>query len=609
MRTYPTLMIVALGLVALSELHASAQVTIDPASPRWGETVTITAEPNPSAPEAQRFDRSDRLYAVIVGTVHGSSTPYRRVWTSMSWDGHRFVGRLTLPPGCEVGIVTAMTAERYAESTTRHFVCRTSDGRIPPGAVISDLAWGGRDRSNWKKDVADDLAALRATSDAGWAYSVLWLFRRSYEGNAFTREELLRDVERVEREEPNRTAGLLSSLFFGYERAGETAKAFDRLKEVCDRFPESELTTRHALHLATAAIVNRPEFEPELNRLLAQVATRAPSNNGLRDLLSRLVNKTGVPLSTIRDIATRWMHDDPAAMAPHYQLAVALSNASDAPEQQREAEALVSTAIELTLRAHPFDFTEQRPRQQAFELRSRLRAARGDLAGALADARMAQLVAVDQTGADAMSVEAELWQRLGYDRKAEALAADAYRLGSLKAEALLKTTYVARTGGEQGFSDYLIARLRERGASSLPALRPTPAFSATTLGGATIDASALRDRITVLDFWFIGCPPCRAERPKLNEIVAEFGDRVRFVGFANDPPESLNAYLASTPFKYEIVPRSEEIARRFGVNSFPTHMIIDRAGKIVWLSGNDEDRVERLRVAIVRMLASQPAGQ
>src|SRR5438093_5669191 len=58
-RTYPRAMIVALGLFALSELHASAQVTIDPASPRWGESITVTAKPNPADTENQQFTRSE----------------------------------------------------------------------------------------------------------------------------------------------------------------------------------------------------------------------------------------------------------------------------------------------------------------------------------------------------------------------------------------------------------------------------------------------------------------------------------------------------------------------------------------------------------------------
>jgi hypothetical protein len=421
-------MFVALGLFALTELHANAQVTIDPASPRWGEPITVTAEPNPADTENQRFTRSDRLYVVLGTFQKGVSTPFRP-WAPMTWDGRRFVGHITLPHGCEVGHVAVATAERtFAFATnSRSFVCKTTEGRFPPGALISGLAWGGRDTANWKADVAEDLTALRATADHGWAYAVLWLFRRSHEGSAFPPEERLRDVERVEREERNRTPGLLASLFYGYDAAGETAKAFDRLKELCDRFPESELTPSLALYLATATVVSHPEFGPELNRLIVQVATRAPQNKGLRHLFTMISTTPRlVPASTMRDIATRWMRDDPTIMHPYYLLAAALPTSSAAPDQT-EAEALVSKAIDLSLQPHPFESTAYRLYQRAFSLRSRLRAARGDLAGAIADARMAQLVAADKVGADDLSAEADLWRRLGYGRKAEELAADAYR--------------------------------------------------------------------------------------------------------------------------------------------------------------------------------------
>ena len=555
MRTDSRAMIVALGLFALSELHASAQVTIDPASPRWGESITVTAEPNPADTENQRFTRSDRLY-VVLGMFHkGVSTPFRP-WAPMTWDGRRFVGHLTLPHGCEVGYVWLATAERaFAFKTnSRSFVCKTPEGTFPPGALISGLTWGGRDASNWKADVAEDLTALRTTADRGWAYLVLWLFRLEHDGTAFTREERLRETERVEHEETNRTPGVLAALFYGYDIAGETAKAFDRLKELCDRFPESELTPSLALYLASATVVNHPEFAPELNRLVVQVATRAPANKGFRNLFTMISTTPRlVPASTMRDIATRWMRDDPAIMHPYYLLAAALANSS-APSDQAESATLVSKAIDLSLQPRPFESTEHRLYQRAFSLRSRLRAARGDLAGAIADARMAQLVAADKVGAEDLSAEAELWRRLGYGGKAEDLATDAYRSGSMNAEAMLKDLYVARTGGDAGFREYLIARLRERGASSGPALRPTPSFSTTTLDGTAIDASSFQNRITVLDFWFFNCPPCRVERPKLNELVAEFGDKVSFVGFSTDRPDPLKAYLASNPFKFEVVP-------------------------------------------------------
>jgi hypothetical protein len=89
----------------------------------------------------------------------------------------------------------------------------------------------------------------------------------------------------------------------------------------------------------------------------------------------------------------------------------------------------------------------------------------------------------------------------------------------------------------------------------------------------------------------------------LNAIVDEFGDRVRFLGFALNKPDALKEYLSSNPFKYEIVPESEELARLFAVQSYPSHMIIDRNGRIVWMGGTAEDRIERLRAMIFRLLA------
>src|SRR5207247_4516051 len=105
-----------------------------------------------------------------------------------------------------------------------------------------------------------------------------------------------------------------------------------------------------------------------------------------------MISKTPgrVPAPTMRQIAEQWMRDDPTRPHPYYFLAAALAGASGPPEPNAEAETLAGKAIDLAFQLHPFESTEQRLYQRAFALRSRLRAARGDLAGAIADAHMAQ---------------------------------------------------------------------------------------------------------------------------------------------------------------------------------------------------------------------------
>ena len=47
-------------------------------------------------------------------------------------------------------------------------------------------------------------------------------------------------------------------------------------------------------------------------------------------------------------------------------------------------------------------------------------------------------------------------------------------------------------------------------------------FLTKDLNGKTIDLKNLAGKILVLNYWFIGCLPCRKEIPKLNKIVDEY---------------------------------------------------------------------------------------
>src|SRR3989442_6956666 len=140
---YAGMQLAAALILAAAVVHsASAQVAIAPESPRWGETITITADPSVWANETQRFYKSDQLYAVL-HTYHQSlGSPRDALSIPMAWDGHRFVGRVALPEGCDAGWVTAATAERYFETASSKFVCRRPDGSLPPGAVIAGLFVG-----------------------------------------------------------------------------------------------------------------------------------------------------------------------------------------------------------------------------------------------------------------------------------------------------------------------------------------------------------------------------------------------------------------------------------------------------------------------------------
>lgn len=104
----------------------------------------------------------------------------------------------------------------------------------------------------------------------------------------------------------------------------------------------------------------------------------------------------------------------------------------------------------------------------------------------------------------------------------------------------------------------------------------------TDMTGAKLNASDLKGKIVVVNFWFIGCPPCRSEIPELNKLVEKHrnNDKVVFIGIALDPKQNLETFLAGYPFLYRIVANGYRSAASLGVRLYPTNVVLDGEGKV-----------------------------
>jgi len=129
-------------------------------------------------------------------------------------------------------------------------------------------------------------------------------------------------------------------------------------------------------------------------------------------------------------------------------------------------------------------------------------------------------------------------------------------------------------------------------------------FEVTDIEGNTYSLEELKGKVVVLNFWFIGCAPCRIEIPGLNEMVGLYDQQeVVFIAFALDDKDSLSQFLTESPFKYQIIPDAFEQADAYRVQGYPTHIIIDKKGNIrSTLTGGSADRHKQIQPLIDRLL-------
>ncbi len=107
-------------------------------------------------------------------------------------------------------------------------------------------------------------------------------------------------------------------------------------------------------------------------------------------------------------------------------------------------------------------------------------------------------------------------------------------------------------------------------------------FLAEDMNGSIVKLSELRGKVVVLNFWFIKCAPCVMEMPDLNEVVSMYdSDDVVFIGITFDSKELVEQFLQSKDFEYTITPNANDAISIYGVQSFPTNMVINQQGQIV----------------------------
>jgi len=147
-------------------------------------------------------------------------------------------------------------------------------------------------------------------------------------------------------------------------------------------------------------------------------------------------------------------------------------------------------------------------------------------------------------------------------------------------------------GSDEGLGDFLLRTFDEVAKTSGPAaaarnagLKNVREFQIRKAPeGTPLPLAGYKDKILVVNFWATWCGPCHILAPIFDRVAARFqsSNDVAFFAANCDEDETLVApYLAAEKTHTPVV-FADGMERALGVNAYPTVLILDRNGKIVY---------------------------
>jgi thiol-disulfide isomerase/thioredoxin/tetratricopeptide (TPR) repeat protein len=133
--------------------------------------------------------------------------------------------------------------------------------------------------------------------------------------------------------------------------------------------------------------------------------------------------------------------------------------------------------------------------------------------------------------------------------------------------------------------------------------KPFPELVFNDLNGTLINISNLKGKVVLIDFWATWCGPCKREIPGLVELYNQYHNKgFEIIGISLDSDiNALKKFLTSNhviwPQYFDGKGWDNEIASRFGIESIPSTVLLDKEGNVIRRCLNGEilrETIEKL---------------
>jgi thiol-disulfide isomerase/thioredoxin len=139
-------------------------------------------------------------------------------------------------------------------------------------------------------------------------------------------------------------------------------------------------------------------------------------------------------------------------------------------------------------------------------------------------------------------------------------------------------------------------RMQLTGRLTVKENRPAPNFEIKDIQGNLVNLKDFRGKFVLLDFWATWCIPCMKQIPFLKEIRKEYpSEKLTMISISADIDSSrFDSVIKEKGMNWIHIYNAEDLPKRYGIRAYPTLILINTEGQIIYDEWNTEDKKDVL---------------
>ena len=583
-------LLLVLGMVSFLNIKAQLSQVL-PLKPTVSDDIEIVYDANlPTS----RLNARENVFARITNYLQDGSL--EKFHQQLS-NGHgKFTATVKLPPLTASFKVEFYTLNRDDENASQSLLVYEKNG-IPVKSAYLESFFSSKVDSlfklEFKKYPTNHLAFARYMN-------IIGMIKDPVSGKEQIKT-LLQTLAPIHKK-GEKTAGLLTALCIGNAKIGELALAKGFLFELFDAYPlTAETAFSCSVYNYEYYKSSSKQIEDDVKVKLRTIFINDPHAAVCKDVNTFEYLKSDLTISTSAfENAMKTLYDK--HQVPYY----ALNNLPELYIERKEkldvAKSLLYDAIESYQKGtvqHDYRLNNGHYQMYVpffyYDL-AKIYALQHDMPSVVLNTSAAiQILTGSNVEGNFLPIMLKLramaFTKLGNYNLALADYQKTYQNGNVEVLDSLKKFFPLVNSKLKSFDEYLKS-LKPSAQKEFSGKDLLPNFNGIDLKGNEVSLVDLRGKIVVLNVWGIGCGPCIAEMPALNELVKDFKNKsdVVFIAVTADQKSDLIKFFKTRTFDYKVLANVQQITATFNTNALPVHMVIGRNGEILNRSiGASED--------------------